>query len=117
MTRSAFLALSLLCAGYALIGCADSGPYESATEYTLTDASGVLVADSSDDFHLLADAAERKDYQTVLTLEMSGKAFILKSGTRVLASAIEPSGEVCGGEVESGEYVSKHIVLACAQLK
>ncbi|MHB8527808.1 MAG: hypothetical protein ACYDD2_16920 [Candidatus Acidiferrales bacterium] len=100
-----------------LWGCAPAGPYDSAAEYTLTDPSGVLAADSNHDFYLLADAAKRHDYDTIMELELDGKAFILKSGTRVLAGANEPTGEVCAGEVESGEYVSKHVVLACAQLK
>jgi len=107
----------VLFVGLAISGCA-SGPYDNAAEYTLTDAGGVLAADSSHDFYLMVDAAKRKDYASVMQLESQGKAFILKSGTRVLSGGpIEPTGEVCAGEVQSGEYVSKHIVLACAQLK
>lgn len=98
-------------------GAVPSGPYESAAEYTITDNAGVMAADSESDAYLIVDAAKRHDYESILALESQGKAFILKSGTRVIASEIEPTGEICAGEVRSGEYISKHVVLACAQLK
>lgn len=100
-----------------MLGCGPSGPYENAADYTLTNESGVLAADSTEDFGILIDAVQRKDHTSVLALESRGKVFILKSGTRVLASQIESSGKICAGEVESGEYISQHIVLACSQLK
>lgn len=103
----------------ALFGCDSEppGPYENATEYTITNASGIMAADSESDAYLIVDAAKRHDYESISALESQGKAFILKSGTRVIASEIEPTGEICAGEVRSGEYISKHVVLACAQLK
>lgn len=86
-------------------------PYESAAEYTLP--QDTIAADSYSDFYLVVDAAKRHDYASVLALEAQGKAFILESGTLVLAGG---TGGICAGEVRSGEYISKHVVLACAQL-
>ena len=119
MPNKTFIAAIVMLLALTISGCdaAPTGPYESAAEYTITDNTGALAADSESDFYLMADAAKRHDYASVLSLEMQGKAFILKSGTRVIAGQIEPTGEICEGEVRSGEYISKQVVLACAQLK
>ncbi len=93
-------------------GCDDNKSAYPTKEYVL--AANTLAADSMDDFATLADAASHHDTTGVLSLEGQGKAFMLAPGTRIMAGGI--TGGVCGGTVESGEFISKDVVLACAQL-
>lgn len=115
------LVLGILAASV-LIACSDGGGPGTVTpssqmshptkEYVL--AQNTLAADSLEDFATLADAAQHQDMTGVLSLEEQGKAFMLAPGTRIMAGGI--TGPVCGGTVESGEFISKDVVLACTQL-
>ncbi|MDE3170597.1 MAG: hypothetical protein KGL75_10670 [Acidobacteriota bacterium] len=89
-----------------------SGLSYPTKEYLLT--TNALAADSIGDFATLADAAMHQDTTGVLSLEAQGKAYMLAPGTRLIAGTI--TSGICGGTVESGEFISKDIVLACAQL-
>ncbi|HVB35614.1 MAG TPA: hypothetical protein VND42_00120, partial [Candidatus Acidoferrales bacterium] len=81
--RNAAITIIVLASFLALNGCSGTPDnysqqsYDSAGEYTLP--QDVMSADSADDVYLIAKAAKRKDYASVMELESQGKAFILKS--------------------------------------